>query len=100
MVKHIILWKLKEELTDVERNDAAALIKEKLEALVGVVPGLTKMKIRIEALDSSSADIMMDSELESQEALVAYQKHPAHLEVANGCVRPNVDVRLSMDYEV
>ncbi|MGN0508938.1 MAG: Dabb family protein [Ruminococcus sp.] len=43
---------------------------------------------------------MMDSLFTDNEALKAYQKHPLHLEVANGLVRPNVDVRLSFDFEV
>ena len=67
---------------------------------LGVVPGLTKMNIRTEFLDSSSADIMMDSELESNEALKGYQTHPSHVHVADTYVRPNVSVRLSMDYEI
>lgn len=75
-------------------------IKKNLEALVGVVPGLTKMNIRTEFLASSSADIMMDSELESNEALKGYQTHPSHVHVADTYVRPNVSVRLSMDYEI
>lgn len=100
MVKHIILWKLKEELNKEQKETAKADIKKNLEALVGVVPGLTKMDIRIESLESSSADIMMDSELESEDALKAYQTNPSHVHVADTYVRPNVEVRLSMDYEI
>jgi len=43
---------------------------------------------------------MMDSELESNEALKGYQTHPSHVHVADTYVRPNVSVRLSMDYEI
>ena len=42
----------------------------------------------------------MDSLFSDNEALKNYQKNPLHLEVANGLVRPNVDVRLSFDFEV
>lgn len=100
MVKHIILWKLKEELSTEQKEAVKADIKKNLEALVGVVPGLTKMNIRTEFLESSSADIMMDSELESEEALKAYQTNPSHVHVADTYVRPNAKVRLSMDYEM
>lgn len=99
MVKHIILWKLKEELSADEALKVKADIKRELEALVGKVPGLIKMYIRTEGLESSAADIMMDSELVDEEALKAYQKHPEHVKAADTFVRPNVAVRLSMDYE-
>ena len=100
MVKHIILWKLNDELSTEQKKAVKTDIKKNLEALVGVVPGLTKMNIRTEFLDSSSADIMMDSELESNEALKGYQTHPSHVHVADTYVRPNVSVRLRMDYEI
>lgn len=100
MVKHIILWKLKEELSDSQKIEAKQNIKEKLEALVGQIDGLKSMHIITEGLDSSSADIMMDSELTDVAALAAYQVNPLHQAVANNTVRPNVEIRLSMDYEV
>lgn len=98
MVKHMIVWKLKD---DIENKKATALnIKSALEGLVGKIDGLTKMEIIIDKLPSSSGDIMMDSEFESNDALVAYQQHPLHVEIANGIVRPSVSARLSLDYEV
>ena len=98
MVKHMIVWKLKDDITD---KEATALnIKTALEGLVGKIDGLTKMEIITDKLPSSSGDIMMDSEFESNDALMAYQQHPLHVEIANGIVRPAVSVRLSFDYEV
>lgn len=98
MVKHMIVWKLKD---DIENKEATALnIKSALEGLVGKIDGLTKMEIIIDKLPSSSGDIMMDSEFESNDALMTYQQHPLHVEIANGIVRPSVSARLSLDYEV
>ena len=98
MVKHMIVWKLKD---DIECKETVALnIKTALEGLVGKIDGLTKMEIIIDKLPSSSGDIMMDSEFESNDALMAYQQHPLHVEIANGIVRPSVSARLSLDYEV
>lgn len=98
MVKHIILWKLKETLTEEQKVHAKKDIKKNLEALEGQIDGLLKMNIRIEYLSSSSADIMMDSEFENEDALKAYQTNPKHQHVANTYVRPNVETRLSMDF--
>lgn len=97
MVKHIIIWKLKD--TVVDKASVMQNIKTALEGLVGKIEGLEKMQILIDKLPSSSGDLMMDSAFSDNEALQFYQKHPLHQEIANGLVRPNVDVRLSFDFE-
>ena len=99
MIKHIILWKLRSELSAEEKRTAAKAIKEGLEGLQGQVPGLLDIHVQIDGrLESSNADIMLDSTLESEEALKGYAVHPAHLAVANGIVRPNTESRTCLDY--
>ncbi|MGN1085056.1 MAG: Dabb family protein [Lachnospiraceae bacterium] len=100
MVKHVILWKLKETATAEEKETVLRGIKENLEALVGTVPGLLRLEVVIHPLMSSNADVMLDSVLESEAALKGYQSHPAHVAAANTYVRPFTEVRLCMDYEV
>lgn len=101
MVKHIILWTLNPELSLEEKAAVKAGIKAGLEGLVGKVPGLMDVKVNIDGrLDSSNADVMLDSTLESEEALEAYAKHPAHVEVADTKVRPYTVQRVCLDYEV
>ena len=97
MVKHIILWKLKEEHNTVEVKTA---MKENLEALVGKVPGLTELNIQFEKLQSSNADVMLYSVLESEQALKDYAIHPDHVYAANTYVRPFTESRLCLDFEV
>ncbi len=97
MVKHIILWNLKEEYN---RETVKREMKEALEGLVGVIPGLLKMEIEIEPLGSSNVDVMLYSELESAEALKGYATHPAHVEVADTKVRPFTKTRTVIDFEV
>lgn len=99
MVKHVILWKLKEEITGEAKEKVLRDMKENLEALVGKVPGLLHLAIVVTPLASSNADVMLDSELESEDALKGYQSHPEHVAVANTYVRPFTEVRLCMDYE-
>ncbi len=95
MVKHIILWTLKEECN---QEQVKKEMKVALEGLVGVVPGLLKMKIQIQPLPSSNADVMLYSELESEEALKGYAVHPAHVEVADTKVRPFTKTRTVIDF--
>ena len=98
MVKHIILWKLKDGVADkaaVKRG-----IKEGLEGLKGRIPGLVDIMVRIEGLVSSNADAMLDTTFESEAALKGYAVHPEHVAVANAKVRPFTETRLCLDYEV
>ncbi|MBQ9861559.1 MAG: Dabb family protein, partial [Clostridia bacterium] len=75
-------------------------MKQGLEALAGIVPGLIEMQVEISPLASSNADVMLYSVLESEDALKAYAVHPAHVEVANTLVRPYTATRACMDFEV
>jgi hypothetical protein len=97
MVKHVIIWKLKE---GIDQAAVKAAIKRELEGLVGKIEGLQEMKILTERYDCSAGDLLMDSSFESKAALDAYQAHPAHQKIANELVRPNAEARLSFDYEV
>ena len=100
MVKHIILWQLKDELGSSEKEEVKAGIKAGLEGLKGQIPGLLEIKVQTEKLDSSNADLMLDSSFEDEAALKGYAVHPAHVAVADGVVRPNTKSRVCMDYEV
>ena len=94
MVKHIVIYTLKE---GVDKEKAVAIIKEQLEPLVGVIPGLTHMEIR--ATYQGGMDYALYSEFESKEALAAYADHPAHQE-AKTHFWNFLDTRVCADYEV
>ena len=100
MVKHVILWQLKDELSDTEKAAVKAGIKEGLEGLAGQIPGLVDIRVNIDALPSSNADLMLDTTFETAEALKGYSTHPAHVAVANSTVRPYYKNRVCLDYEV
>ncbi len=100
MVKHIIVWSLKDEYSDAEKTEIKKGIKDGLEGLKGKVPGIIDITVQTEGLDSSSGDLMLDSTFESVEALNGYTVHPAHVEVATTKVRPFVKIRSSFDYQV
>ncbi len=97
MVKHIILWTLKEEFNN---DEIKAEMKSALEGLVGAVPGLLTMQVEIHPLPSSNADVMLYSELENVAALKGYADHPVHVQVANTKVRPFTKTRNVIDFEV
>lgn len=100
MVKHIILWNLKDEFSKEEKKEIMNNIKRGLEALIDKVPGIVEIKVQIESLLSSSADLMLDSTFESVEALKSYATHPEHVKVADTLVRPFTAVRSCLDFEI
>ncbi len=102
MVKHIILWKLKDDLQGDERLQVIENIRQGLEGLKGQVPGLLDIHVYggASALESSNADVMLDSTLESPEALKGYAVHPAHVAVADGRVRPFTQLRTCLDFVI
>lgn len=99
MVKHIILWQLKDELSAEEKKVVKAGIKEGLEGLVGKIPGLLEVKVQTEGLASSNAEVMLDTTFTDEAALKGYATHPEHVAVADGKVRPYTKTRLCLDFE-
>lgn len=100
MVKHIILWQLKDELSLTEKQDIKAGIKAGLEGLQGIIPGLLEIKVYTEGLASSNAEVMLDSTFADEASLKGYAVHPAHVEVADTRVRPYTKTRSCMDFEI
>ena len=100
MIKHVILWQLKDEFTEEQKKEIRAGIKEGLESLSGKIPGLVEIKVQTEFLKSSNADVMLDSTFEDESALKGYAVHPEHVKVADTKVRPFTANRVCMDYEI
>lgn len=100
MVKHVILWTLKEEYSAEQKEQIKKGIKEGLEGLQGKIEGLLEIQVNIAPLASSNCDLMLDSAFADEASLKGYAVHPAHVEVANTKVRPFTASRMCMDYEV
>lgn len=98
MVYHVILWDLKDDIAQDERDIVKGIIKEKLEALNGQIEGLLSLRIYTNPLESSNSDIMLVSTMRDAQALDHYQSHPAHVEAAM-YVRSVVTNRRLMDCE-
>ena len=101
MVKHVILWTLKDDFSAEEKENIKKGIKEGLEGLKGKIPGLLEIKVNAYGrLDSSNADLMLDSTFENAQALKSYSKHPEHVAVADSKVRPFTASRTCLDFEM
>lgn len=100
MVKHIILWQLKDEFSEEEKKEIKAGAKEGLESLLGKIPGLLDIHVQIEGLASSNADMMLDSSFADEASLKGYSVHPEHVKVADSKVRPFTKSRSCLDFTV
>lgn len=99
MVKHIILWQLKDELSDIQKAGAKNGIKRGLEGLLGKIDGLLEIKVYTNPLETSNADIMLYSVFKDFKSLKGYAEHPLHVDVADSKVRPFTKSRVCMDIE-
>ena len=97
MVKHFIIWKLKDTLTKEEKAAARAEAKRRLESLNGKIDGMISIKVHIDRLPTSTGDMMLESYFIDEAALAGYQKNPLHLEAAT-FVRSVVAERLCLDF--
>lgn len=100
MVKHIILWNLKDEYSDAEKEEIKKNIKKELEALKEKISDIIDIKVYTKGIFSSSVDVMLDSTFANEQALKNYAENPDHVKAADTFVRPYVAVRSCMDYEV
>jgi len=92
VVKHIVMYTLKEDL---EKDTAVKFIASTLEPLVGKIPGLLHLEVR---RSYQGMDYALYSEFESKEALAAYAVHPLHL-AAKEQFHHMLATRVSADYE-
>lgn len=100
MIKHIVLWRLKKSAHGNDKATNVGLIKEKLEALNGRIPGLLKIEVGIDFSGSeTSGDIVLYSEFESREALDGYQVHPEHKAIMPFIMGARSERRM-VDYEI
>lgn len=100
MIKHIVMWKLKDFAEGSDRATNAVKMKNKLDACAALVPGTLKFEVALAQPGlEATYDVVLYAEFESKEALDAYGDHPTHqaLKPFIGAVRES---RQCMDYQL
>ena len=97
MVRHIVMWKLKPEAEGNTAAENGKIMKERLEALVGVIDGLKSLEVN--AGFSADYNLCLISEHTDKGALNFYQGHPEHLKVRE-FVHKVIEARASFDCEI
>ncbi|MBL1230244.1 Dabb family protein [Enterococcus sp. BWB1-3] len=98
MIRHIVAWHFKDNFTDEEKTSLGQKIKEELEALKSVIPGIVSLEVITELLDTSTHDVVLCSLHEDEEALKAYQTHPEHIRVG-GFIKSVTANRVCVDFK-
>lgn len=98
MVKHIVLFKLKESLTAEAKSEVANNFKNAIEALPASIPFIRKVFVGVNINATEAWDICLESEFDSLDDVKAYAVHPAHVAAA-GILKDAKADRACCDYE-
>lgn len=98
MVKHIVMWSLKDEALGKCKKENMERMKSELEALNGHVPGLLSLEVGFD-FSQGEYDLALVSVHESRDALCVYATHPDHVLVKN-FVAQVVTKRTSVDFDM
>ena len=100
MIRHIVMFTLKEHAHGNPKAENIRIIKAKLEALRGVIPGLLRMDVGVDfSATDTSADMVLDSDFTTRAALDAYIVHPAHQALVPFITEVRSERRL-VDFEI
>lgn len=100
MVRHIVMFKLKEFASQVEKENKMKEIKENLEALINKIDILRKIEVKFNCNPAETWDIILITELDNLNDVNTYANHPEHVAVAKGIIGPVKADRACVDYEL
>jgi hypothetical protein len=100
MIRHVVIWKMKDFADGHTRKENVIRVKEALEALPGQIPGLIRrLEVGVNLLeDVENCDLVLIMDFEGQTDFEMYYKHPAHTMVAE-LVRRVREARMAVDFE-
>ena len=99
MVKHLVMWKLRDHAEGADKAANAAKLKALLDDCRDLVPGIVEFEVALARPGlEATYDVVLYSVFDDKAALDAYQDHPKHVAVKPiiGAVRLE---RQCMDYE-
>ena len=100
MIKHIVMWKVKESYDGLNKNELGLKLKKMLEDLTGKISQIKELEVGINFNQSEAAcDVVLYSSFDSKEDLQIYQKHPDHVRVGEFVSEIRTERRV-VDYEI
>lgn len=100
MIKHIVMWKLKDFAEGASREENGRRMKKEIEGLKDSIEQIIHLEVGLNFNRSEVAyDVALYSEFAGKEDLQIYQQHPDHLNIANSLTRKVTLDRKVVDYE-
>ena len=99
MIRHIVMFKLKEFATPADKQAKMQEIKTGLEALIDKIDVLRMIRVDFNVNPAETWDIILTTELYTLEYVSTYANHPEHVAVAKGIIGPVKADRACVDYE-
>lgn len=99
MIKHIVLFKLKDEMAQADKEAVMNQFKTAIEALPAVIPVIRKVEVGLNMNPAENWHIALYSEFDSLADVKTYATHPAHVEAAK-LLADAKESRSCVDYEV
>lgn len=99
MVRHIVMFKLKEFAAPAEKQAKMEEIKRKLEALIDKIDVLRAIRVDFNCNPEESWDLILTTEMDTLADVGTYANHPEHVAVAKGIIGPVKADRACVDYE-
>ena len=99
MVRHIVMFKLKEFDTPEAKEAKMQEIKVALEALIDKIDVLRMIRLDFNMNPAETWDIILTTELDSLADVNTYANHPEHVAVAKNIIGPVKADRACVDYE-
>lgn len=99
MVKHIVLFKLKDELTNSEKMAIGEQFKTAIEALPASISVIRKVEVGLNINSAETWDIALYSEFDSLDDVKLYAAHPDHVAAAS-IIASAKESRSCVDYQI
>lgn len=100
MIRHIVMWNVKEGVGGRTKEESMNYIKENLEDLLGRIDEILSINVEFNLLKHpENRDIVLDVSFNSLEDLKIYADHPEHIRVTN-LIKDMLTDRVAVDCEV
>ena len=101
MLRHLVMWKLKDFAEGYPKEENALLLKHRLETLPDHITEIRKVEAGINILNHGSGnyDVVLEMHFDNEEDLQSYQNHPKHLELGDWIKNIRLE-RVAIDYNI
>lgn len=99
MIKHIVMWTLRDSAEGRSKEENARLLKTKLESLAESIPQIQHLEVGLNFNPSEAAcDVVLVTEFADRQSLQVYQDHPEHRNVVVFLEKVRLEKKV-VDYE-